>query len=137
MPWRARPLRRISTPSMTSIVVSPVGLDGLALAWESVAVLAGTLLLGLLLGALVRSRSAARRPAGAISPERERELQSLRRIAGELARTSDVEGVARALLDEIGALFEVGFVGLTFVSEDGREASGFLGRAGGTDVEWW
>jgi PAS domain S-box-containing protein len=123
---------------MTSTELPPVGLNGLALAWESIAVLAGTLLLGLLLGALVRSRS-ARNDAGVdeIAPERERELQSLRRIASELARTSDVEGVARALLDEIGALFEVGFAGLTFVSEDGREASGFLARTSGGDVEWW
>ncbi len=124
---------------MTSTELPPVGLNGLALAWESVAVLAGTLILGLLLGALVRSRRpASRRPAGGeIAPDRERELHSLRRIAGELARTSDVAGVARALLDEIGVLFEVGFVGLAFVSEDGREASGFLARADGADVAWW
>ena len=123
---------------MTSTDLPPVGLNGLALAWESVAVLVGTLLLGLLLGAFVRSRAVAGRgTADAIAPERERELQSLRRIAGELARTSDVEGVARALLDEIAALFEVGFAGLTFVSDDGSEASGFLARAGGADLEWW
>jgi PAS domain S-box-containing protein len=66
-----------------------------------------------------------------------RELESLRRIAAELARTRDVEGVARALLDEVGALFDVGFVGLTFVSDDGREASGYLARAHGGDVNWW
>ena len=87
--------------------------------------------------ALVRSRSARPAPAAAIAPERERELESLRRIAAELARTSDVEGVARALLDEIASLFAVGFVALAFVSEDGREASGFLARANGKDVDWW
>lgn len=66
-----------------------------------------------------------------------RELESLRRIADELARTRDVEGVARALLDEVGALFDVGFVGLAFVSDDGQEASGFLARSHGRDVDWW
>ena len=122
---------------MTWIQSFPVGLNGLALAWESVAVLIGVLALGLGIGVAARSRSARRRPETAISPERERELESLRRIAGELARTSDVEGVARALLDEIGSLFSVGFVSLAFVSEDAREASGFLARANGKDVGWW
>ena len=68
-------------------------------------------------GRVPRARSARRAQPGSVSPERERELESLRRIATELARTSDVEGVARALLDEIGALFAVGFVALTFVSK--------------------
>src|SRR5205823_6983884 len=65
------------------------------------------------------------------------EARGRRRIAAELARTSDVEGVARALLDEIGSLFDVGFVALTFVSDDAREASGFLARSQGKDVSWW
>ncbi len=67
----------------------------------------------------------------------ERELESLRRVAGELARTADVDGVARTLLDEIAALFGVDFVALTFVSEDAREASGYLARARGRDLDWW
>jgi PAS domain S-box-containing protein len=117
---------------MTSIESFPIGLNGLALAWESVAVVVGALAVGLALGFLARSRAKA-----AIGPERERELESLRRIAGELARTSDVEGVARALLDEIASLFSVGFVALAFVSEDGGEAAGFLARANGKDVGWW
>jgi PAS domain S-box-containing protein len=113
-----------------------LGLNGLALAWESVAVVLGALVLGLLIGLVARART-TRRPTATHSPERERELESLRRIAAELARTSDVEGVARALLDEIGVLFDVGFAGLAFVSEDAREASGFLARAKGEDVSWW
>ena len=122
---------------MSPIESLPVGLNGLALAWESVAAL-----LGALASALPRARSSARaRPAtappGSVSPERERELESLRRIAAELARTSDVEGVARALLDEISALFAVGFVALTFVSDDAREGAGFLARTRGKDVDWW
>src|SRR5439155_13487108 len=93
--------------------------------------------LGLAVGVAARSRSARGEQGSTISPERERELESLRRIAAELARTSDVEGVARALLDEIAALFSVGFVSLAFVSDDAREASGFLARANGKDVGWW
>ena len=85
----------------------------------------------------LRARSVRRAQPGSISPERERELESLRRIATELARTSDVEGVARALLDEISALFSVGFVALTFVSDDAREGAGFLARKRGKDVDWW
>src|SRR5436309_6905646 len=115
----------------------PLGLNGLELAWESVLVVLGALLLGLAAGYLVRTRASRRAIAQAGSPERARELESLRRIAAELARTSDVEGVARALLDEIAALFRVGFVALTFVSADGREASGYLARAGSKDVVWW
>src|SRR3954449_44675 len=93
------PLRNISTPSMTPIESTPLGLNGLALAWESVAVVLGALALGLLVGLVARHRP--RRAQAAESKERGRELESLRRIAGELARTPDVEGVVRALLDEI------------------------------------
>ncbi|HEX3225294.1 MAG TPA: GAF domain-containing protein [Gaiellaceae bacterium] len=114
-----------------------LGMNGLQLAWESVSVVVGALLVGLLVGFLMRARASRRAVAAAGSPARQRELESLRRIAAELARTSDVEGVARALLDEIASLFGVGFVALTFVSEDGREASGFLARAAAKDVAWW
>jgi hypothetical protein len=95
---------------MTSTESFPVGLNGLALAWESVAVVLAALAIGLAIGFVIRSRRA--RAVVTASPERERELESLRRIATELARTSDVEGVARALLDEISSLFDVGFVAL-------------------------
>jgi len=122
---------------MSSTESFPIAINGLALAWESVAVVLGALSIGLAIGFVVRSRSARSRAAATTSPERERELESLRRIATELARTSDVEGVARTLLDEIALLFDVGFVALTFVSEDAREASGFLARANGEDVDWW
>src|SRR5690348_18396451 len=121
---------------MTPLSSLPDGLLGLSVAWETVTVILAALAVGLVLGVVVRART-TRSPSGAITPERERELQSLRRIAGELARTSDAEGVARALLDEIGSLFDVGFAALTFVSEDAREASGFLARAKGEDVTWW
>ncbi|MEP6811780.1 MAG: GAF domain-containing protein, partial [Actinomycetota bacterium] len=122
---------------MSPIESLPVGVNGLALAWESVAALVGALIAGLAAGTFLRARSGRRARAVAISPERERELESLRRIAAELARTSDVEGVARALLDEISSLFAVGFVALTFVSDDAREGAGFLARERGKDVDWW
>jgi len=120
---------------MTPIESTPLGLNGLALAWESVAVVLGALALGLLVGLVARHRP--RRAQAAESKERGRELESLRRIAGELARTPDVEGVVRALLDEIGSLFEVGFVALTFVSDDAAEAVGYLARSSGRDIAWW
>ena len=66
-----------------------------------------------------------------------REFESVSRVADELARTADVEGVARTLLDELTELFDLGFAALTFVSDDAREASGYLARSGGQDVDWW
>ena len=122
---------------MTPIESLPVGLIGLALAWESAAVVGGALIVGLGLGVVLRARPSRGRPVADADPQREREVASLRRVAAELARTSDVEGVARALLDEIGSLFDVGFVALAFVSDDAREASGYLARARGRDVAWW
>jgi PAS domain S-box-containing protein len=66
-----------------------------------------------------------------------RGFESVSRVADELARSADVEGVARTLLDEIAELFDVGFAALTFVSDDGREAAGYLARSGGEDLDWW
>src|SRR5205823_5246087 len=123
---------------MTPVESFPVGLNGFELAWESVGVLLGALALGLLVGFIVRAR--AGRPDPTAEPRRrlqERELASLRRIASDLARAGDVEAVVRTLLDEIGTLFEVSFVALTFVSEDQREATGFLARTNGADTPWW
>ena len=90
----------------------------------------------LLLPAILR-RSGARwsRRSGGAGPTRE--FESVSRVAGELARTADVEGVARTLLDELAELFDVGFAALTFVSDDGREAAGYLARSGGEDLDWW
>jgi hypothetical protein len=85
---------------MTPIESTPLGLNGLALAWESAVVVLGALVVGLLVGLALRHRPRkAERAIAAESQGRERELESLRRIAGELARTPDVEGVVRALLD--------------------------------------
>jgi PAS domain S-box-containing protein len=103
------------------------------LSWEAAVAAACALAVGLATGALLWRRGWS----GAGSAGSERELESLRRVAAELVRTTDVAGVARALLDEMGALFRVGFVSLTFVSEDGREATGYLARSQNRDVPWW
>jgi GAF domain-containing protein len=66
-----------------------------------------------------------------------REFESVSRVARELTRAADIDGVARTLLDELCAHFAVGFVALTFVSDDRREAAGYLARANGRDVDWW
>jgi PAS domain S-box-containing protein len=66
-----------------------------------------------------------------------REFESVSRVASELARTADVEGVARTLLDEMAAMFGVSFAGLTFVSDDASEAVGYLARSRGNDIAWW
>jgi PAS domain S-box-containing protein len=112
-----------------------LGHDPLAavLAWETAIAAACALAVGIATGALLIRR----RRGGAGFGEWGRELESLRRVTAELVRTTDVAGVARALLDEMGALFRVGFVGLTLVSEDGVEATGYLARSQGRDVQWW
>jgi PAS domain S-box-containing protein len=84
-----------------------------------------------LLPATLRRGSRHGRAAG------DRGLESVSRVADELARSADVEGVARTLLDELATLFDVEFLALTFVSDDGREAVGYLARSGGEDVDWW
>src|SRR3954451_24190566 len=66
-----------------------------------------------------------------------REFESVSRVADVLSRTGDVEGAARALLDELAELFDLGFAALTFVSDDARHASGYLARIGGEDLGWW
>jgi PAS domain S-box-containing protein len=81
----------------------------------------------------IPGRHGSRRPRGGSG----RELESVSRVAGELSRTADVEGVARTLLDELASVFGISFAGLTFVSDDGSEAVGYLARADGRDVEWW
>ncbi len=120
---------------MSTIESQVTGLLGVSVAWNNLAAILGALLVGLLVGTAFRVRSVRRQRAAIAVSERER--ASLRRVAAELARTPDIEGVARALLDEIGGLFGVDFAALSFVSEDGREAAGYLARSDGADVEWW
>jgi PAS domain S-box-containing protein len=86
----------------------------------------------LLLAVLRRGGAEKERRGGAT-----RELESVSRVADELARTADVEGVVRTLLDELAELFDLGFAALTFVSDDGRRGSGYLARSCGEDLDWW
>ena len=120
---------------MSTIEPQVRGLLVVVVAWNDLAAILGALLVGLLVGTAFRVRSLRRQRAEIAASERER--ASLRRVAAELARAPDVDGVARALLDEIGSLFGVDFAALSFISEDGREASGYLARSEGADVEWW
>ena len=64
-----------------------------------------------------------------------KEFETVSRVADELARSADVDRVARTLLDEFAELFDVGFAALTFVSDDAREAVGYLARSDGEDVD--
>jgi PAS domain S-box-containing protein len=125
----------ISPPGMSTVEPQVRGLFGVVVAWNDLAAILGALLVGLLVGTAFRVRSLRRQRAEIAVSERER--ASLRRVAAGLARAPDVEGVARTLLDEIGSLFGIDFAALTFISEDGREASGYLARSEGADVEWW
>jgi PAS domain S-box-containing protein len=69
---------------------------------------------------------------------RDRELEASSHVSTALTRTDDAEGVARVLLDELIALFQLDFAALSLLSEDGREAIGLLARTGtGDDAEWW
>ena len=86
-----------------------------------------------LLPAVLRRGSAGQGRKGGAT----REFESVSRVADELARTADVEGVARTLLDELAELFDLGFAALTFVSDDARTASGYLARSSGEDLVWW
>jgi PAS domain S-box-containing protein len=122
----------ITPPSMSTIEPQVLSLT---VEWQSLAAVVGALLVGLVVGTALRIRSARRQSAAMAVSERER--TSLRRVAAELSRTSDVEGVVRALLDEIGGLLGVDFVALSFVSDDGEEASGYLARSHAADVAWW
>ena len=86
----------------------------------------------LLLPAVLRRGTGQGRPAHPT-----KEFESVSRVADVLSRTTDVEGAARALLDELAELFDLGFAALTFVSDDARHASGYLARSRGEDVDWW
>ncbi|HEX6699683.1 MAG TPA: GAF domain-containing protein [Gaiellaceae bacterium] len=103
-----------------------------------VALLPGLLLLvrwrdrGLLAAGSVRTREAE-----AKTTLRDRELEAVSTISNALARTHDAKAAARILLDEVGRLFDVEFTALALVSDDGREATGFVARQDGRDVDWW
>src|SRR5665647_1468753 len=56
---RVPPLRIILSPGMTPIQSSVFGLNGLALAWESVVAVLGALAIGLVVGVAARLRAAS------------------------------------------------------------------------------
>src|SRR3954468_5327925 len=119
------PAGRGSAPSPPPVRASPLTPPVRALGRGAAAVA--------LLPAVLRRGSAGQGRKGGAT----REFESVSRVADELARTADVEGVARTLLDELAELFDLGFAALTFVSEDARTASGYLARCEGEDLEWW
>src|SRR5436305_390143 len=45
--------------------------------------------------------------------------------------------LAAAYLETVADLFDAAFAGLSLVSEDNRQASGFLARFNGEDAGWW
>src|SRR4051812_47571088 len=77
------------------------------------------------------------RVAEARSSLRDRELDATAALSNTLARTHEAEGVARAFLETVADLFDAAFAGLSLVSEDNRQASGFLARFNGEDADWW
>ncbi len=68
---------------------------------------------------------------------RDRELEAVSRLSSALTRTDDAEEVARIFLDEVAGFFGIGFAALAVVSDDGREARGYLARRHGADWAWW
>jgi PAS domain S-box-containing protein len=68
---------------------------------------------------------------------RDRELDSVARLARSLARTQDPAAAGRALLDEIEGLLGNEFAALALIGEDGREAHGLVARSGADDIDWW
>src|SRR2546423_2705141 len=87
---------------------------------------------GLLAAGPLRTREAEER-----TRLRDRELEAVSTISNALARTHDAEAAGRILLDQVGSLFGVEFTALALVSEDAREATGFLARRDGEDLDWW
>jgi PAS domain S-box-containing protein len=86
---------------------------------------------------LAATAPARARQAEALGTRRNVQLQAASRLSIAFTKTDDVEEMARILLDELAALFELDFVGLSLVGEDGHEARGVLARANGEDVAWW
>ena len=91
----------------------------------------------LTIGAVLRHRARLAREAEERASLRERELRSIEAISSALAHGGDTVSVARALLDEIAALFSVEFAALTLVEEGLDQARGLLARKGGEDFDYW
>jgi PAS domain S-box-containing protein len=86
--------------------------------------------------ALVASGMRARE-AEARTTIRDRELETVSAVSTALARTHDAEAAARLLLRHVLQLFGVEFTAVALVSEDAREAAGFLALSPEDELEWW
>ncbi len=67
----------------------------------------------------------------------ERQLAAVAELSSALALTSDRESIARTVLDTLNDLVGFDFSGLMLIDADGSEARGLIGRAAGTDVDWF
>jgi PAS domain S-box-containing protein len=67
----------------------------------------------------------------------ERELEAVATLGDALARATDLDGVAGALLDQVSRRFEVDVAALALVNEDATEATGLLMRIEGEDTDWY
>jgi PAS domain S-box-containing protein len=91
---------------MTPIETSVFGLNGLALAWESVVALVGALAIGLALGATARFRTGKTRKAAVESRERLGHQSALLRAAQALSGELELETVLQRLVDELAGLLQ-------------------------------
>ena len=96
--------------------------------WETTLAAGAALLLGLVAGIALRRAPVGR---GGHEPD------TLRPAGVAPAQTDDAEAAVCGLLDELGRMFGVSIVALTFVSDDGRTAAGALARSRGEDLTWW
>ncbi len=77
-----------------------------------------------------------RRRAGELAV-REHQLAAVAELSSALTLAGDRESIARTVLDTLNDLVDFDFSGLLLVNEDGSEARGLIGRAAGTDVDWF
>ncbi|NUR77429.1 MAG: GAF domain-containing protein, partial [Thermoleophilia bacterium] len=83
-------------------------------------------------GGIGRTREAEERVS-----TRDRELVAVAEISTALGRAHDLVEVARPLVRQVISLLDVGFVGVTMVTEQGDEAFGLYGELDGTTADWW
>ncbi len=91
---------------MTPIETSVFGLNGLALAWESVAALLVALAIGLVAGFAVRRRTDKARKGAAESRERLGHQSALLRAAQVLSGELELDTVLQRLADELAGLLQ-------------------------------
>jgi PAS domain S-box-containing protein len=87
---------------------------------------------GLMAGGVGRTLEAEERVS-----VRDRELEAVTAISGELVRARDEAAVARPLVRHVAALLEIGFAAVTLVDQGGATAGGLYAESGGRPVDWW